>query len=101
MYKKIINPIAELNYRVDGIDNKYLINEGKRSLGMFAATQGIIVPSQITTGDLAFYILEGAMEIRLEDKIFTLKSGEMLLIPNSTAYSLNFTENAKIMTMRM
>lgn len=101
MYKKIINPKAELNYRIDGIDNKYLINEGKRAIGMFAATQGIVVPSQLTTGDLAFYILEGAMDIVLDDKNFVLKSGEMILIPNSTAYTLNFNENSKVLTIRM
>ena len=101
MFKKIINPIDELNYRIDGIDNKYLINEGKRSLGIFAATKGVIVPSQLTISDICFYILEGSIEILMEDKTFVLKSGELLLIPDSTAYTLNFIENAKVIAIRM
>lgn len=101
MYKKIINPISELNYRIDGIDNKFLINEGKRSIGIFAATKGIVVPSQMTISDLCFYILEGNLEISIDERSFSLNAGEMLLIPSSTAYTLNFIENAKIIAIRI
>ena len=100
-YKKIITPIKEVDYRLDGIDNKYLINEGKRSLGVFAATKGVVVPTQIAAGEICFYILEGSLEILNDDKTFLLKAGDMLLIPHSCTYSLNFVENAKAIAIRM
>lgn len=101
MFKKIILPLEELQYRIDGIDNKYLINEGNRAIGLFAATAGVIVPTQISPQDICFYILEGRMEINMEDKIFELKTGEMLLIPKTSAYTINFIENTKSMTIRI
>lgn len=101
MFKKIINPIQELEYRLDGIDNKYLINEGNRAIGLFAATAGVVVPSQISPQDICFFVLEGKLEIRMDDKFFDLKTGEMVLIPKTSAFTLNFPENTKVLTARL
>lgn len=101
MFKKIINPIEELNYRVDGIDNKYLIYEGSRALGLFAATEGAVVPAQISPQDICFYVLEGSIQINTEDKLFDLKSGELVLIPKTSAFTITFPENAKVLAIRL
>lgn len=101
MFKKIINPIKELNYRQDGIDNKYLINEGNRAVGLFASTAEMIVPSQISPQDVLFFVLEGKIEISMDDKVFELKKGEMILIPKTSAFSIKFIENTKILTTRL
>ena len=101
MFKKIINPIEELNYRQDGIDNKYLINDGHRAIGLFAAIAGMIVPSQISPQDVLFYVLEGKIEISMDDKVFELKKEELILIPKTSAFSINFIENSKIFTTRL
>lgn len=101
MFKKIINPIELLEYRKDGIDNKYLINEGSRAIGIFAATAGVVIPTQISPQDVCFYVIEGKLAIQTEDKFFELNEQEMILIPKTTAYTLNFTENAKIFTVRL
>ena len=54
MFKKIINPKQELEYRQDGIDNKYLINEGSRAIGLFAMTKDQQVPAQLSMQDICF-----------------------------------------------
>ena len=101
MFKKIINPIEELNYRVDGIDNKYLINDGQKALGLFAATSGVVVPTQISPQDVSFFVVKGEIEISTDDKIFGLKKGDLLLIPKTSAFTISFVENSKILTTRM
>ncbi len=101
MFKKIIIPTEEINYRTDGIDNKYLINEGSRALGLFAAAANTIVPSQISPQDVCFYILEGKIELHTDDRIFELKQGELLLIPKTSAFNFTFLENSKILTVRL
>lgn len=101
MFKKIMNPTELLEYRKDGIDNKYLINEGSRAIGLFAVTSGVIIPTQISLQDVCFYVIEGQLEIQTDDKIFELNEKEMILIPKTTAYTLNFNENSKIFTVRL
>lgn len=101
MFKKIIVPKEELQYRLNSIDYKYLINEGNRSIGFFAATQGLIIPTQISPQDVYFYVLEGSMEVNTDDRSFNLKAEEMLLIPKTSAYTLNFLEDTKALTIRL
>ena len=101
MFKKIIVPKEELHYRNDGIENKYLINEGNRALGIFAATGGSIVPTQISPQDVCFYVIEGRIEIKTDDKKFEMKEGDLLLVPKTSAFTLNFLENTKILTARL
>lgn len=101
MFKKVINPIELLEYRKDGIDNKYLINEGNRAIGIFAATSGITIPTQISPQDICFYVIEGKMELQTDAKVFELNTQDMILMPKTTAYTLNFKENSKIFTVRL
>lgn len=100
MFKKIIDPKDELNYRLDGIENKYLINEPNRAIGFFAATSGTIIPTQISTKDLCYYVIEGKVNIKMEDKSFEVQREEMILIPHASAYDINFNENAKVLFIR-
>lgn len=101
MFKKIINPKQELEYRQDGIDNKYLINEGSRAIGLFAMTKDQQVPAQLSMQDICFYVIEGALQINAEEKTFLLEEGNLLLIPKSCAYTLKVIENVKILTVRL
>ena len=101
MFKKIIVPKEELHYRNDGIENKYLINEGSRAVGLFAATAGTVVPAQISPQDVCFYIIEGRIQIKTDDKIFEMQEGNLILIPKTSAFTLNFLENTKIFTARL
>lgn len=101
VFKKIIDPKDELNYRLDSIDNKYLINEPNRAIGFFAATSGTIIPTQISTKDLCYYVIEGQLNINMDDKTFEIHQEEMILIPHSSAYDMNFSENAKVLFIRI
>ena len=101
MFKKIINPKQELEYRQDSIDNKYLINEGIRAIGLFAMTKDQQVPAQLSMQDICFYVIEGILQINAEEKTFLLEEGNLLLIPKSCAYTLKVMENVKILTVRL
>jgi mannose-6-phosphate isomerase-like protein (cupin superfamily) len=101
MFKKIITPHNEVNYRIDSIDVKYLLNEGNRAIGFFAGTKGIAVPTQISPQDVCFFILEGECEIKTEDKKFNLRTNEMLLIPKTSAYEIAFNKDTKAITVRI
>lgn len=101
MFKKIISPKDELSYRLDSIDNKYLINEPNRAIGFFAATSGIIIPTQISTKDLCYYVIEGHLKINMDNKTFDIRKEEMILIPHSSAYDMTFSEDAKVLFIRI
>ncbi len=101
MYKKIINPGQELEFRSDSIDNKYLINEGQRAIGLFAMTKEQQVPAQISMQDICFYVIEGTLQIKADEKTFLLEEGNLILIPKSCAYTLNVIDNVKILTVRL
>ena len=101
MLKKIITPKEEIQFRKDGFDNKYLINEGSKSLGMFAICHNQEIPAQISSQEVGFYIIEGKMDIVLDDKIFNLTEGQLLIVPKQTAYTLKIIENTKFLSFRM
>lgn len=101
MFKKIINPNEELCYELNSIDTKYLINEGDKSIGLFSATKGLVVPAQISPQNICFYVTEGNLEIKLEDKVFSLQKNEMLLIPKTSAYTISFLEDSKAFFIRL
>ncbi len=101
MFKKIIIPKNEVEYRQDCIDNKYLINEGNRAIGLFAITKEQTIPTQISPQDVLFYSLEGVLEINFDDKSFVLEKDNMILIPKTSAYTLKVLENTKILTVRL
>lgn len=101
MFKKIFNPNEIINYRIDGIDNIYLINEGDRSIGLFALTKNQMIPAQINPQDICFYILEGNVELTMDEKMFNIKTGEMLIIPKSSAYTIKIQENTKILVVKI
>ena len=101
MFKKIINPIESLQYKQGSIDNKYLINEGNRAIGIFAITSGTTIPAQISPQDVCFYVLEGKLNITTDNKIFEMQEGELILIPKTSAYTLNVNENCKVLTVRL
>lgn len=100
MYKKIINPKDELNFRLDSIENKYLINDSNRALGFFAATAGTIIPTQISSKDLCYYVMDGQININSEEKSFDLQKEELILIPHANPYNIHFKENAKVLFIR-
>ena len=101
MFKKIINPIEDLRYQADSIENKYLINKGSKALGFFSAPKGFAIPAQIAQQDLFFYLFEGSIEIVIDDKVFLLKNSQLLLIPKMTAYNINIMENSKVLFVRL
>lgn len=101
MFKKVFNPLEVLNYRLDGIDNMYLINEGDRSIGLFGMIKNQVIPAQINAQDICINVLEGEVEITMDDKIFNIKSGEILLIPKANAYTIKILENTKMLIIRM
>ena len=101
MYKKIIKPTELIEYQKGSIDINYFINEGERALGVFAADRDILVPTQIAPKDVSFYILEGKISIKTEDKIFNLSAQEMLLLPKTTSYEITFLEKSKILLIRI
>lgn len=101
MYKKIINPKDELHYNLNSVDTRYILNEGDRAIGFFAATKEISVPTQISPGDVCFYVIEGIVKISIEDKIFEVKSSEMILVPKTNAYDISFLEDSKVIFTRI
>lgn len=101
MYKKIICPSTDLHYRLDGFENIYLINEGDRSLSLFALPKNQKIPTQISPQNICFYIIEGNLEISMDEKVFDIKAGEMLLVPKTSAYTIKVIENTKTLIIRM
>ena len=101
MYKKIIIPKEELHYRLNSVDTRYVINEGDRAIGFFAATKDMVVPTQISPSDVCFYVIEGNVQISIDDKIFELKNGEMIVVPKINSYKISFLEDSKAIFIRV
>lgn len=101
MFKKIINPNEELSYKLNSVDTRYLINEGDKSIGIFAATKDLSVPTQISPQNICFFVTEGEIQITVDDKVFDIKQNEMILIPKTSAYTINFIQDSKAFFVRI
>lgn len=100
-FKKIFKPINKVEYQLDAITSKTLLDNGDDSITIFALDESERINTHSAPVDAAIYVLEGELELIIDDEMFNLNSEDMILIPSKAPHALNALTRTKIMLIKI
>lgn len=98
--KQVINLQKSIEYKEDSIERKEIFSNEQSSVTLFALNKGQSRPIHVDPYDEAIFALEGTAEITISDKVFTLNSGDFIMMPKGEPHSLKVITNFKMALLR-
>jgi len=89
--------IDMIEYQKDAIVSKTIIEKKTGTVTLFSFDQGQGLSEHTSPFDALVQVLEGAAEIRISGKPFTLKKGEMIIMPANEPHALKAVEQFKML----
>ncbi len=86
-----------LDYQADAIVSKTLVDKKSGSVTLFAFAAGQRLSEHTSPYDALVYVLEGQVTITLAGEPFTVKTGEMLLMPAGKPHGLTADTDFKML----
>ncbi|MGN0904988.1 MAG: cupin domain-containing protein [Alphaproteobacteria bacterium] len=86
--KKIINPENAIDYQENAIVSKTITDNINSSLTVFAFDAGQSIAGHSAPVDAVVLNVEGEVEITISGENFTLKKGDMILMPKGEPHAL-------------
>jgi len=100
MKEKVLNSKDLVEYQVDSIVSKMLINKDRGSVTLFAFDKGQKLSEHTAPFDALAQVLEGKTEISISGKNHSLKQGDFIIMPANKPHSVYAIEKFKmILTM--
>lgn len=99
--KRVISLKESLNYQDNAIVSKTLITRDNTSITLFAFDKGQIISSHTAPVDAMAQAIEGEAEIIISDKKFTLKEGDIIIMPANEPHSLEAKTKFKMMLVKL
>ncbi|MDP3042071.1 MAG: cupin domain-containing protein [Candidatus Omnitrophota bacterium] len=97
----IIGEVGSLNGLVDYQDgsvvSKEIIRKGKGSVTLFAFDKGQGLSEHTAPFDALVYIFDGQAEIIIAGKLYSLKTGETIIMPANKPHSLKAVDRFKML----
>ena len=91
-------PLAELVSYQDGqIVSRTLVQNKAVSITLFAFEAGEEISTHASGGDAMVYVLDGSGMITIDDKTFTPKAGECIVMPAGHPHAVAATERFKML----
>jgi quercetin dioxygenase-like cupin family protein len=96
-----IHTMTELiDYQADAVVSKTLIKKDTGTVTLFAFGQGQELSTHSAPFDAMVNIVDGEVEITIAAQVFTLKQGEMIIMPANEPHGLRASTNFKmVLTM--
>ncbi len=92
---KSINQV--INLQEGSVVSKEIVNKPSGTITLFAFDKGQGLSEHTAPYDALMIITDGAAEITVSGVKYTIKSGEMLLMPGNTPHALKAIEPFKMM----
>jgi quercetin dioxygenase-like cupin family protein len=89
--------IDMIEYQKDAIVSKTIIEKKTGTVTLFSFDQGQGLSEHTAPFDALVQILDGAVEIKISGKPFTLKKGEMIIMPANEPHALKAVEQFKML----
>ena len=86
-----------INYQEDSVVSKILIGKKSGTVTLFAFDQGQGLSEHTAPYDAMVQILEGMVEITISGTPFTLKEGEMIIMPANDPHALKAVKPFKML----
>lgn len=86
-----------VNYADDSVVSKTLLKKDIGNITLFSFDSGQGLTEHTAPFDAVVYILDGKVEITIGEKIQTVNSGEMLIMPANIPHALHAEEKFKML----
>ena len=96
MMEKVLNSRDLIDYQEDSVVSKMLINKDVGSVTLFAFDEKQKLSEHTAPFDALVNIIDGQAEVTVSGKLFTLKEGEMIIMPANKPHSLKAAEKFKM-----
>ncbi|WP_026895700.1 cupin domain-containing protein [Clostridiisalibacter paucivorans] len=97
-FEEILDFKQLIDYAEGGIESRTFAQREDFSMTLFAFEQGEGVSAFSMPGDTMFYIVEGKLEVIIdEDRRFLLEEGESIVVPTDKLFSYNALEKSKLL----
>lgn len=94
---KIFNENAAIDYAEGGVVSKELIHNGSGSVTLFSFDAGQGLSEHYAPYDALVQVIDGEMELTVEDTKHVIKAGEAFIIPSGARHSVNASQRFKMM----
>ena len=102
--KGVVAPVAQaiglashVNYGDDAVVSRTLIDKQAGTLTLFAFDAGQGLSEHTAPFDAVVYLLEGEAEIRIDGKPYSVKEGEMIIMPANKPHALKAVTRYKML----
>jgi quercetin dioxygenase-like cupin family protein len=89
--------IDMLEYQKDAVVSKTIIEKKTGTVTLFSFDQGQGLSEHTTPFDALVQVLDGAVEIKISGKPFSLKKGEMIIMPANEPHALKAVGQFKML----
>jgi quercetin dioxygenase-like cupin family protein len=94
---KKINLRALLDYQKNCVVSQEVIKKPTGTVTLFAFEKGQGLSEHTAPFDAIVYILDGKAKITVSKKVFHLKTGQMIIMPQGAAHSLKAMDKFKML----
>ena len=92
-----INELVDLvNYQDGSVVSRTLIDKDAGTVTLFAFDEGQGLSEHTTSYDALVYIIDGEAEIRISEKSYHLKQGEIIMMPANEPHALKALKQFKM-----
>ncbi|OGS20531.1 MAG: cupin [Elusimicrobia bacterium RIFOXYA2_FULL_39_19] len=93
---KVFDTEKLVQYQKNSIVSQTLINKKEGTVTLFAFDKGQGLSEHTASFDAMLYLLDGTAGITIEKKSFTLKKGQMIILPANKPHSVSAVKKFKM-----
>lgn len=99
--KKVIDIKKFIDYQENSIVSKVFAEKENTSLTLFAFDKDQVIATHTAPVDAVVQILEGSLKITISDENFTLKEGEIIIMPKNEPHGLKAITPTKMLLFKV
>ena len=96
-FAKVVDFDSQVQYQTGQVVSRTLSQGKNLSVTLFSFDQGEEISSHSSSGDALVHIIDGQAEITIGDELFTVKKGEVIVIPAGIPHALLAKERFKML----
>jgi quercetin dioxygenase-like cupin family protein len=97
LVRQILRPVDLIGYQTGSVVSRMIVFKKSGTITLFAFDQGEGLSEHTAPYDAIVTILEGEALITIEDEPFTLKTGEMIIMPAEKPHAVEAVTRFKMM----
>jgi quercetin dioxygenase-like cupin family protein len=96
-FSKVIDLNNLITYQEGQVISRTIAQVPGFNITLFSLDKGEGISSHVTSGDAMVQILDGEAEITIGDDVFTVKSGETIIMPSDIPHGLEARKRFKML----